>query len=43
MYADFRLKVRDFFKRNKSKITIVLILWAIVIIINLKLKTIKQL
>ncbi len=42
MYADFRLKVRDFFKRNKSKITIVLILWAIVIIINLILKTIKE-
>lgn len=42
MYTDLRLKIRDFFKRNKSRITIILIIWAVIIIINLILKSIKE-
>ena len=41
MYTDLRIKVRDFFKRNKSKILIILIIWLIVIIINFILKYYK--
>ena len=41
MYTDFRLKVRDFFKRNKSKIIIVLIVWLAIFIINYILKNYK--
>lgn len=41
MYTNFRLRIRDFFKRNKTKIIIALIVWAIIFIINLILKNIK--
>lgn len=40
--TDFRLKVRDFYKRNKSKIVIILIIWFIIIVINFILKNIKE-
>lgn len=41
MYTDFRLKIRDFYKRNKSKIVIVLLIWFIIIVINFILKNFK--
>lgn len=41
MYTDFRLKIRDFYKRNRSKIIIVLIIWFVIIVINLILKNYK--
>lgn len=34
MFTRFRLKIRDFFRRNKNKIIIALIIWVIVIAIN---------
>lgn len=41
MYTDFRLKIRDFYKRNKSKIVIILLIWFVIIVINLILKNYK--
>lgn len=41
MFTRLRLKIRDFFKRNRSKILIFLIAWLIVIIINSALKNYK--
>lgn len=39
--TDFRLKVRDFYRRNKSKIVIILIIWFVIIVINFILKNFK--
>ena len=41
MYTDFRLKLRDFYKRNKSKIVIILLIWFVIIVINFILKNYK--
>lgn len=41
MLIDFRLKVRDFFRRNKNKVYIILIIWAVIIALNYFLKSIK--
>ncbi len=41
MYTDFRLKLRDFYKRNKSKIVIILLVWFVIIVINFILKNFK--
>lgn len=41
MYTNLRLKIRDFFKRNKSKIIIIFIIWLVIFIINLILKNWK--
>lgn len=41
MYTDFRLKIRDFYKRNKSKIVIILLIWFVIIVINFILKNFK--
>lgn len=39
--TDFRLRVRDFFRRNKSRILIVFLVWLIIFIINNILKNYK--
>lgn len=38
---NFRLKIRDFFKRNKSKILIALLVWLVIFIINQIVKNYK--
>ena len=40
--TNFRLKIRDFFRRNKSKIVIVLVVWFVIFVINLILKNMKS-
>lgn len=37
-FTDFRLKARHFFRRNKRIITVVLIIWAIIFLVNFILK-----
>lgn len=34
MFVEWRLKIRDFFKKNKNTIIIVVIIWAAIIVIN---------
>lgn len=34
MFLEFRLKVRDFFKKHRNKIVIIAIIWIVIIIIN---------
>lgn len=41
MFTDFKLKIRDFYKRNRSKIIIILIIWFVIIVINFILKNYK--
>lgn len=40
-WLDIRLKIRDFFRRHKKKIAIVIIIWAIVIAVNYFLKNME--
>lgn len=42
MSSKFILKVRNFWKRNKSKIIIALLIWLVIIVINFILKNLKQ-
>lgn len=37
-WLDFRLKIRDFFRKHRKKILIILIVWAVVIAVNYYLK-----
>lgn len=41
MYTNFRLKLRNFFKKNRIKILIFVLVWLVLVIINLILKNYK--
>ena len=42
MFTELRLKIRKFFKKYKKIIIIALVVWAIVFVINLLLRNLKQ-